>query len=339
MPDVCDDARRVAATDHYDPFTVLGPHEVETERGRRLVIRAYEPGARELHVVDAGDGKRQYAMEQKYAPHFFEYTFGEPRPTFLYKLRAVYDSGQERTYYDPYSFKSTLTDFDLFLFAQGNHHKIYDKLGAHPITVDGVCGVYFAVWAPNARKVSVIGDFNDWDGRKHQMRVRGSSGVWELFVPGVGAGVIYKYEIKTQLSHIYKKIDPFAFAAELRPRTGSRVADLAQYTWRDAEWMERRHRTDILNQPIAIYEVHLGSWMRVPEEGNRYLTYRELAPKLAQHVKGLGFTHMELMPVCEHPFDISWGYQVLGYFAPTSRFGTPEDFMYFVDTMHSTASA
>jgi 1,4-alpha-glucan branching enzyme len=225
-------------------------------------------------------------------------------------------------------------DDDLYLFGMGDHHRIYDKLGAHLRTVDGLRGVHFAVWAPNARNVSVIGNFNHWDGSGHSMRQRGSSGIWEAFVPGIGEGEIYKFEVTSPLGHLYQKIDPYAFAAELRPATGSVVADLTKHGWHDADWMTRRAETDILNRPISIYEVHLGSWMRVPDEGDRFLTYRELGPKLIEHVKQLGFTHIELMPIAEHPLDVSWGYQVLSYYAPTARHGSPEDFMAFVDLMH-----
>jgi 1,4-alpha-glucan branching enzyme len=225
-------------------------------------------------------------------------------------------------------------ELDLYLFGQGDHHKIYEKLGAHPMEVNGVKGVYFAVWAPNARNVSVIGNFNVWHGGKHQMRVLGSSGIWELFVPDIGVGEVYKYEVKDQSGNIFEKSDPYGFQFEVRPASGSIVADLSKHQWADQQWMDRRLRTDPLAQPISIYEVHLGSWMRVVEEGNRFLTYRELAHKLLEYVKKMGYTHIQLLPVAEHPLDASWGYQVLGYFAPTSRFGTPKDFQYFVDYCH-----
>jgi 1,4-alpha-glucan branching enzyme len=332
--DIAEQIRLIVSCDYHDPFEVLGPHQVEGEKGRRLAIRAYEPGARELHIVETANPKKQYAMKPAYEPHFFEYLFEGGREAFAYQLRAVYESGQERTFHDPYCYGSWLTDQDLYLFSQGDHHRVYEKLGAHPRTVEGVKGVHFAVWAPNARKVSVIGDFNSWDGRRHQMRVVGSSGIWEIFVPEIGKGEIYKYELKTREGHLYQKADPYAFAAELRPRTGSVVADLARHQWKDQEWLTRREKADVLNQPVSIYEVHLGAWMRDPAQPDRFLTYGELAPKLVEHVKRLGSTHIELMPVAEHPLDISWGYQVLGYFAPTSRYGTPEEFMKFVDLLH-----
>ncbi|HEY3450360.1 MAG TPA: 1,4-alpha-glucan branching protein GlgB [Myxococcales bacterium] len=334
MHDVSDKIQRLVHCDYYDPFEVLGPHPVTTDEGNQLAIRVFEPGAREVHILDAKSGKRRFAMEQAYAPDVFECVIPEESKPFPYRVRAVYEGGQEKVYRDPYSFGRWLSDEDLYFFGIGDHHRIYEKLGAHLCEREGVRGVQFAVWAPNARGVSVIGDFNGWDGRKHQMRVLGSSGVWELFVPEVPEGGIYKFEIRTSLGHRYEKTDPYAFAAEQRPKTGSVVADLDRHVWRDSAWMKRRRETDVLNQPISIYEVHLGSWMRVPEQEDRFLTYRELAPKLAAHVKKLGFTHVELLPVCEHPLDISWGYQVVSYYAPTSRYGSPEDFMAFVDHLH-----
>jgi len=229
-----------------------------------------------------------------------------------------------------------ITDHDIYFFKEGNHFKLYNKLGAHLITVNGVKGVHFAVWAPNAERVSVIGDFNGWDPIKTPLAHRDDwSGVWEGFVPGLTKGTLYKYQIDSKY-HMYKvqKGDPYAFMWEVSPKTASVVWDL-EYEWKDAEWMRTRKDHNALNAPISIYEVHLGSWMRVPEDGNRYLTYRELAHRLADYVKETGFTHVELLPVMEHPFYGSWGYQSVGYFAPTSRFGTPQDFMYMVDHLHS----
>jgi 1,4-alpha-glucan branching enzyme len=334
VPDFAEQVRRIVHCDHHDPFEVLGPHLVDGPQGRQLAIRVFEPGAHELHVVDLSDPTNRRAMQQIHEPSFFEYVFDDGRETCTYELHAVYDSGHERTWRDPYAHGGWLTEDDLWLFGQGQHFDVYEKLGAHPRTVGGVAGIHFAVWAPNARKVSVIGNFNFWDGRRHQMHLVGSSGIWEIFIPQVEEGEIYKYEIKTRDGHLYEKADPYAFAAELRPRTGSVVADLTRHQWRDEAWLARRAATDILNQPVSIYEVHLGSWMRDPDQPERFLTYRELAAKLVAHVEKLGATHIELLPVAEHPLDISWGYQVLGYFAPTARYGTPEEFMEFVDEMH-----
>lgn len=223
---------------------------------------------------------------------------------------------------------------DLFLFNEGTHAMLYERLGAHPRVIDGVAGTSFAVWAPNAERVSVIGDFNDWDPNRHVLQPQGASGIWAGFIPGVGKGAVYKYRIHSRY-HGYRvdKADPFAFYCETPPRTASIVWDL-DYPWHDAAWMRERHRHNALDAPFAVYEVHLGSWRRVPEEGNRPLTYRELAPLLAEHVRRLGFTHVEFLPVMEHPFYGSWGYQITGYFAPTSRYGTPQDFMYLIDYLH-----
>jgi 1,4-alpha-glucan branching enzyme len=229
---------------------------------------------------------------------------------------------------------NTLTSDDLFLFNEGSHYRLYEKLGAHLLAMDGVEGVYFAVWAPNARQVSVAGDFNSWNKTSHALCSRGQSGIWEGFMPGVTEGAIYKYYVVSQQGDYHvEKADPFAFYAEMSPRTASIVWAL-DYAWQDQSWMEKRRTRNALDAPISVYEVHLGSWRRVPEEENRYLSYRELAPKLAEYVEQLGFTHVEFLPVMEHPFYGSWGYQTTGYFAPTSRYGTPQDFMYLVDYFH-----
>jgi 1,4-alpha-glucan branching enzyme len=230
---------------------------------------------------------------------------------------------------------ATLTDFDVHLWSEGSHYRAYEKLGAHLAERDGAAGTQFAVWAPNARQVSVVGEFNGWEAGANRMRPVGSSGIWEAFVPGVGPGALYKYAIVSRYHNYWvEKADPYAFASEMRPGTASKVWDLSGYEWGDQEWMARRARANALDAPIAIYEVHLGSWQRVPGEGNRWLTYRELADQLADYAHDMGYTHVELLPVSEHPFDGSWGYQPVGYYAPTSRFGTPQDFMYLVDTLH-----
>ncbi|HUU64476.1 MAG TPA: 1,4-alpha-glucan branching protein GlgB, partial [Dehalococcoidales bacterium] len=229
---------------------------------------------------------------------------------------------------------SMLSNDDLFLFNEGSHYRLYEKLGAHPITVDGMEGTYFAVWAPDAKQISVIGEFNNWDKSSHPLRPKGQSGIWEGFIPGVTKGTLYKYYLVShRRGYHVEKADPFAFHTEMPPKTASIAWDL-DYSWGDRAWMEKRHAHNALDAPISIYEMHLGSWQRVPEEGNRHLSYRELAPRLAEYLKQLGFTHVEFLPIMEHPFYGSWGYQSTGYFAPTSRYGTPQDFMYLVDYLH-----
>ena len=228
-----------------------------------------------------------------------------------------------------------LTEYDLHLLAEGSHFLSYEKLGAHIANRDGTSGVYFALWAPNAERVSVIGDFNDWSPGENPMSMQKDSGIWECFIAGLRQGALYKYAIESRYhGHRVEKADPYAFAFEIRPRTASKVWDISGYPWGDQEWMAFRGKANALDAPISIYEVHLGSWMRVPEEGGRWLSYREVAPKLAEYVRGMGYTHVEFLPLTEHPFDGSWGYQTVGYFAPSSRFGTPQDFMFLVDTLH-----
>lgn len=228
-----------------------------------------------------------------------------------------------------------ITDFDLHLFGEGKHYKIYEKLGAHIREMNGIKGVHFALWAPNARGISVIGDFNRWNKKTHPMKPRGSSGIWELFIPGIGEGEIYKFWVRSRFgNYAEEKADPFGFYFEVRPKSATIVYDIDKFKWTDHEWLSEREKKNWLESPISIYEVHLNSWRRVPEEGNRFLTYRELAHTLIPYVKEMGYTHIELLPIMEHPLDESWGYQLIGYFAPTSRFGTPEDFMYFVNQCH-----
>jgi 1,4-alpha-glucan branching enzyme len=348
-----DQIERIVWNQHHDPFEVLGAHQIEQDGKQVWVVRAYQPNAEAVWVVFP-EQRTEYEMKSVQHPHFFECILTEPELP-IYQLR-VKEGDRDRVLYDPYAFRSPwLTDYDIHLFGEGNHHRIYEKLGAHLTELNGVNGVYFALWAPNARNVSLLGDFNNWDGRKYQMSKRGN-GVWELFIPGIGAGEHYKYEVKNWEGHIYEKTDPYGYYQEPRPKTASIVADLNTYTWNDSEWVEQRRHTDSLTQPISVYEVHLGSWMhasasepaRLPngdpepvvivselKPGARFLTYRELAEKLIPYVKDLGFTHIELLPVAEHPFDGSWGYQVTGYYAPTSRFGSPQDFMYFVDQCHA----
>jgi 1,4-alpha-glucan branching enzyme len=318
--------------EHSDPFHVLGAHPVKVEGKPAVAIRAFLPDAAQVWAVrDAG----AVALERIHADGFFEAVFPGESRIFTYRLRARNAGGDEWEFDDPYRFPPFLSDFDLHLLSKGTHYDAYEKLGAHLREIEGVRGVTFAVWAPDARRVSVVGDFNNWDGRRHPLRVRGESGIWEIFLPGLGEGEIYKYEIKSRDNSLLGlKADPFAFYSEFRPKTASVVYDVNRYTWHDDAWMAERPRRQALDAPLAIYEVHLGSWMRAPEEDHRILNYRELAERLVDYVLKMGFTHVELLPVMEHPLDESWGYQTTGYFAPTSRYGTPEDFMYFVDYCH-----
>jgi 1,4-alpha-glucan branching enzyme len=250
-----------------------------------------------------------------------------------YRVRFDFPGGAVWERGDPYRFPPTLGDVDLHLFNEGSHRQLWRKLGAHPMTFDGVEGTAFAVWAPNARRVSVVGDFCAWDGRLCPMRQMGSSGVWEIFIPGVADGALYKYELLTSEGSLRIKTDPMAAAMEMPPHSASIVSE-SKYSWQDSEWMGGARLEDHIRSPMLIYEVHAGSWARVPEESNRWLTYRELAHRLVDHISPLGFTHVELLPIMEHPFYGSWGYQVSGYYAPTARYGTPDDFRYFVDYCH-----
>jgi 1,4-alpha-glucan branching enzyme len=251
-----------------------------------------------------------------------------------YEIAWTLADGQVEQRADPYRFLPTLGELDLHLTGEGTHYRLYEKLGAHLRTIDGVAGTSFAVWAPNARRVSVVGLFNGWDGRAHAMRRMGMSGIWEIFIPGIEKGTVYKYEIKTPAGDLRLKTDPIAFQMELRPKSASIVCGLPEYQWGDDEWMRRRDKQDPRERPMAVYEVHLGSWMRKPEEGHAWLNYRELAHELVSYCQDYGFTHLELLPITEHAFDPSWGYQTTGYYAPTSRYGDPEDLKYFIDYCH-----
>jgi 1,4-alpha-glucan branching enzyme len=318
---------------HGDPFSVLGPHVVGEGDGKNLEVRAFLPEAAEAWVVYE-NGLKVQSFEKVHEKGFFSVALqaGEVIP---YLIRIKTYDGQISEFKDPYSFGQILSDYDLYLMGEGSHYRKYEKLGSHVTEVGGVGGVHFAVWAPNAKCVSVIGDFNRWDGRRHPMRLLVGSGIWEIFVPEIGEGELYKFDIRSKY-HNYRavKADPYGFSFEVRPKSASIVRDINGYRWTDASWVKKRGQKNWFESPVAIYEVHLGSWMRVHEEENRFLTYRELAGKLIPYVKSMGYTHIELLPVSEHPLDASWGYQTIGYFAPTSRFGSPEDFMFFVDSCH-----
>ena len=318
-----------------DPFQILGPHRAKQDGNEGILVRAFLPQAKSAAVEPAVASEPAQKMRKTDAAGLFEAFFPGRSEFFSYRLRVTPPKGPEQLLEDPYRFPPFLGDFDLQLIGEGNHRRLYEKLGAQLREAEGVGGVNFAVWAPNASSVRVVGNFNGWDGRRHPMRQRGSSGVWELFVPGLKEGEVYKYEVKSRFSPaVGQKADPCGFYAELRPRSGSVVFNLDRYLWQDDSLMAERARLNILERPMSIYEVHLGSWKRVPEEGDRFLTYKEFSEQLVSYTKEMGFTHIELLPVMEHPLDASWGYQTLGYFAATSRFGTPEEFMYFVDTCH-----
>jgi len=328
-----DELTRLFRAEHWDPFSLLGPHPASREGTAGVVVRAFVPEASRVEVLRPG--KDSQRMTRIHDEGLYEVTIADARLPLVYRLAVTDGQGHKTERHDPYAFSQLITDFDLHLFSEGRLYRAYNLLGAHCLSLDGIAGVRFIVWAPNAKRVSVVGDFNNWDGRRHQMRNRGVSGLWELFIPDIPEGAVYKYEIRSNNGDApFLKADPYAFAAELRPKTGSVVRDITHYQWKDQAWMEGRTRQNSLSAPLSIYEVHLGSWRRVPEDGNRWLTYRELAASLIPYVKDMGYTHIELMPVTEHPFDGSWGYQTTGYFAPTSRFGAPEEFMAFVDACH-----
>ena len=318
----------IATGRHTDPFSVLGPH---IEDGR-LVIRACLPAAEKVSVTR--DGLSPIEMTRRHRAGVFEAVVPETRTVVDYRLRVTYPGGSAVDVDDPYRYGRVLSDYDLYLFGEGKHTRIYDKLGAHPMTIGPAAGVHFAVWAPNATRVSVVGDFNGWDGRVHAMRLLGASGVWEIFLPAAAIGHRYKFELRSRHGEILLKSDPFGFAFEVPPLSAS-IVSRPDYQWQDDDWMRGRATFESwFDRPMAIYEVHLGSWARIPEEGNRYLSYRELAARLIPYVKDMGYTHIELLPVMEHPYSASWGYQVIGFFAPTSRFGTPAEFKAFVDGCH-----
>ncbi len=317
------DLQRVMEARHHDPFSVLGCH-VEGDTAR---ICIFKPQVEELTI----SSQRLPMRRLENSDIFFWQGKAEEVPEH-YQLHWI-SNGQEISEYDPYCFAPQLPDFDIHLFSEGKHWHIQQFLGAHLHQVDNINGTLFATWAPNAERVSIIGEFNQWDGRVHPMRVRGGSGVWELFIPGLEAGALYKFEIRNRDSgEILSKTDPYARQYELRPNTAAIITAESDYRWQDSEWMAQRQQHDWLHRPTSIYEVHLGSWQR--DSNNEFLNYRELAQRLVPYVVELGFTHIELLPITEHPLDASWGYQTTGYFAPTSRFGTADDFRYFIDYCH-----
>ncbi len=310
------------------PGSLLGRHQ----SGDQVSIRTFRPWAERIDIVNDQTQARVRMRKFNDAGLFIaslDKTWAQAR----YHFEALAADQSVESYADPYIFAPLLSDYDLYLFSEGRHQNIYEKMGAHRREVDGIAGIHFAVWAPNCYKAAVVGDFNRWDARTHIMENRGGSGIWELFVPNIDVGVHYKYEVRSH-HHGYRaeKTDPYGFYAEVRPKTASIVYDIDRYDWQDEAWMTARAQKDPLAQPMNIYELHLGSWKR--KQGNAYLTYRELAAELVPYLVDMGYTHLELLPLAEHPLDESWGYQVVGYYAPTSRYGTPSDFMRFVDCCH-----
>ncbi len=312
-----------------DVFSVLGIHYINETKRQGLVVRLFLPRIEQAFVIDRKTSKK-HKMVQTDERGFFEIEFKRRKKFFDYKFEVINFEGHSWQFDDPYHFLPIMGEIDLHLLSEGNHYKSYEILGAHTKEVNKITGVYFAVWAPNAKMVSVVGNFNHWDGRIHQMR--NMNGFWEIFIPGLIEGELYKYEIKTQNNQTLLKQDPYSFFIESAPKTASIVYNSDKHNWKDELWMKTRKEKNALNAPISIYELHIGSWKR--GENNRYLSYREIADPLVEYIKSMGYTHIELLPIAEHPFFASWGYQVTGYFAPTSRYGNPEDFAYFVDIMH-----
>ena len=316
--------QRISDARHHDPFAVLGRHP----DGSDVVVRAFIPLATEVRIAEGG-----LPLSRLPGSDHFEWRGDGHALPAHYSLIWRDQQRREHIARDPYTFAPQIGDLDLHLFGEGRHRHACNFLGAHEHEVDGVTGVLFAVWAPNAERASVVGDFNNWDGRRHPMRVRGGSGVWELFIPDLSPSHIYKYEIRNRHSgNVLLKADPYGQCHELRPRTGTIIPTIGSYAWGDGAWMEGRRTSDWMHTPMSVYEVHLGSWQR--DQEGEVLNYREAAHRLVDYVKDMGFTHIELMPITEHPYDPSWSYQTTGYFAPTSRFGEPDDFRYFVDHCH-----
>lgn len=323
-----EDAREICAGNHRNPFSVLGMHLVEG----KMVIRAFQPEADAIEVLDAKSGRK--VCDMILTDGVFEGSAARRKKPFAYRLRLAKGEHVWEAE-DPYCFGPVLGELDEHLIGEGAHLRLWDVLGAHVMKHEGTQGTHFAVWAPNARRVCVVGDFNGWDGRRNPMRMRGHTGVWEIFMPGIGDGESYKYELHDQNGHLLpQKADPFGFGAEHPPKTASVVRKLDGHKWADAKWMKKREALHRIDRPISVYEVHLGSWRRVPEDGDRPLSYQEHAEQLVGYAKDMGFTHLELMPISEFPFDGSWGYQPIGLYAPTIRHGTLTEFRAFVDACH-----
>lgn len=334
---------RISRFEEHNPSEILGPKLVKRDGRAILSIRAYLPRALRAWIYFPNLAKK-IEMAQIFGTNFYEAQFEDELANSPEKNRYVISSEDSAGYVqeneDAYAFSPIMSDFDIYLFSEGTHRRSYEKMGAHQIELDGVKGAHFAVWAPNARSVCLIGNFNHWTVGENPMISRGSSGIWELFVPRIKVSEVYKFAIKSNVDgRILEKTDPYAFETEIRPRTAAIVADLSEYEWQDGEWMLRRSNESSLVKPISVYEVHLGSWRRKKNDGaknseDRFLSYREIADELVPYVKKMGFTHVELLPVMEHPLDDSWGYQVVNYYAPTSRFGKSSDLMFLIDQCH-----
>ncbi|CAA7619859.1 1,4-alpha-glucan branching protein GlgB [Magnetospirillum sp. UT-4] len=321
------DAAAIAGGTHGNPFAVLGPHRIKSG----MTIRTFQPHVARVFAIG---GAAEVELGRVHPEGLFAAAVDDALAG-SYRLRLDYGDGRVEVVEDPYRYPPVLGDLDIHLLVEGTHLRTFEKLGAHCVTLDGAVGVHFAVWAPNAERVSVVGDFNGWDGRRHAMRLRHNAGVWEIFIPGLANGTHYKYEVIGKGGVLLPlKADPYGHFAEVPPKTASVVWDLAARAWADGPWMDRRAARNDRHAPISIYEVHLASWRRNPDDGGRPLSYLELADQLSDYVKDMGFTHVELLPVHEHPFSGSWGYQPVGLFAPTSRFGTPEDFRTLVERLH-----
>ena len=324
---------------HNHPFEVMGPHFMKDKN--EVIINTFLPGTLSAEIIPSEGNFKNCEMKLINKLGFYQCIYSDTDEIFSYKIKATYNDGTTILKDDPYNFEIDLSDFDLFLMGEGNHFKSYEKYGAMLKEINGVKGTLFIVWAQNAKSVSVVGNFNYWRTGEYAMDNLNESGNWGLFVPGLKEGEVYKYAIKSrEKDFVYMKSDPYAFQAEVRPRTASVISNIDRYNWKDNNWMEKRKEWNFMNQPISIYEVHLGSWKK--DFNNKdfynewgYKNYRQLAYELADYAKEMGYTHIELLPIMEHPYDQSWGYQVINYFAPTSRFGTPEDFMFFVDHLHS----
>jgi len=326
------DIQQIVALKHRDPHHVLGMHEVSVNGKDCLAARAFVPQAKSIRLIDSKNPEASWQMEKIHLDGFFEAVIRDRSEWFRYRLIHEGYNGEVWESYDPYSFFPLISELDTYLFAQGTHYKIYDKLGAHPMEVDGVSGVLFGLWAPNALCVSVIGDFNNWDGRRHAMRILRGSGVWEIFIPGLSIMDKYKFEIQTSNGDIIEKSDPYGNYFELQPSSSAHIYDLNKYKWKDSKWLKKREDEGMATGPVNVYEVHAGSWRR--KSDGHFLTYGELAKELIPYVKDMGYTHIELMPLQEYPFDGSWGYQTTGYYSPTSRYGSPDEFMAFIDACH-----